>query len=209
MGFLQGHRLPLAAILAAGVAGYLAYDSLPPQVPVHWGIDGAVDNYAHKKWAVYLHPSAMALAYLFFLFVARTDRGRTQQLRNAGIFHRLRNGAVLLFGYAHVLSLGVGLGVVSPRANFLVGAASLTALLFGDYLRCRSSALPLRMVRHLGVAPCPGAVRLIGLWCGVAGGLGMMGTLTGRLQPVWPLLPCLVGLYLARRRFPLAGGPAV
>jgi len=205
MGVLQGHRLPLGAILAAGVVGYLAYDSLPPRVPVHWGMNGAVDNFAPRKWAVCFHPSAMALAYLFFLFVARTDRGRTHQLRRAGIFDRLRNGAVLLFGYAHLLSLGVGLGIVSPRANFLVGAASLTTILIGDYLRHRSCTLSPGWLRVLGIGACPGALQLLGIGCEVAGGVGLVGTLTGRLQPLWPTVTCLAGLLLTRRRFPAAG----
>jgi len=208
MNPLHRNLIPLAAPLLAFAASYLAYDHLPPRIPVHWGIDGRIDNYTSKGWQVYFYPTAMVLVHLFFRFVAFADKGRTRQLKEAGIFAPLWNGAVFLFGYAHLLSLGIGLGWVSPEANFLVGAASLTVLLVGGYIRRRRPewlALPLR---RLNIASSDAARSYIGRCILIAGACGMAGTLTGRLQLGWFLIPLIAGVWLARRHFPLDGGHA-
>ena len=206
MNPLHRNLIPLVAPLLAFAASYLAYDHLPTKIPAHWGIDGRIDNYTSKGWQVYFYPAAMVLVHLFFRFVAFADKGRTMQLREAGIFDPLWNGAIFLFGYAHLLSLGIGLGWVSPRANFLVGAASLTVLLVGGYIRRHRPEWLDSSLQRLNVASSDESRGYIGRCILTAGACGMAGTLTGRLQLGWLLIPLIAGVLLARRRFPLNGG---
>ncbi len=208
MPFFQRDRIPLVAILFATLAAFLAYGHLPHLIPIHWGIDGRIDSYAPKKWGAYRYPGFMAGIYLFFRLIPYIDRGRIRQLREIGIYDPLRNGAVLLFGYAHLLSLGIGIGWFSPEANFLIGGLALLLLFTADRFRRTHSSAFCRFLHRLGIAHSLPARRYLfrGLTC--AGACGLIGPFTGRLQAGWLLLPLLVSLFLTRRRFPADGGPA-
>ena len=208
MPFFQRDWIPLAAILFATLAAFLAYDHLPRLIPIHWGIDGRIDSYAPKKWGAYRYPGFMAVIYLFFRLIPYIDRGRIRQLREIGIYDPLRNGAVLLFGYAHLLSLGIGIGWFSPEANTLIGSLALLVLFSADRIRRTRSSAFCRFLNRLGIAPSPPARHYLfrGLTC--TGVCGLIGPFTGRIQTGWLLLPLLASLILTRRRFPADGGPA-
>ena len=56
---------PLAALA-------ILYGSLPDQVPLHWGLDGAVDRYGSKAELLLLGLIAPAMA-LLFMFLPKLD----------------------------------------------------------------------------------------------------------------------------------------
>ncbi len=208
MTLLQRDLIPLSAILLAFTGSYLAYDHLPPRIPVHWGIDGRIDNYFHKRLGVYLNPGMMALVYIFFRLIPYADRHRVKQLREIGIYNRFRNAAVLLFGYVHLLGLGIGLHWASPEANLLIGGASLLVLFVGDYMQTVQPSRLDRLLYRTGIAPSAAARHRICRSFTLAGLCGLIGTLTGRVQALWLLLPLLTGLFYTRLRFPADKGPA-
>jgi uncharacterized membrane protein len=49
----------LALVAAAFVASAVLYPRLPEQIPTHWNIDGEIDGYGHKQWALFLSPGIM------------------------------------------------------------------------------------------------------------------------------------------------------
>ena len=208
MSLLQRDLVPLAAILLALTGSYLAYDHLPAYIPVHWGIDGRIDGYSPKRFGVYLNPGVMAIVFIFFRLIPYADKNRVRQLREIGIYDPLRNGAVLLFGYAHLLVLGIGLRWTSPRANFLIGGISLLVLFAGDAIQTRKPARFDRLLRRLGIAPSDPARRRVHRSLSFSGICGLAGTFTGRAQILWLLLPLLFGLFHTRRRFPTQREPA-
>lgn len=208
MNLLQRDRFLLVLILLAFAASFAARGHLPYRIAAHWGIDGRVDAHLPARLAAYLYPAAMLLVYLFFLLIPYAEKGRTAQLREIGLYEPLRHGAIYLFAYAHVLVLGIGLGWVSTNANFLAGCLALLILLAGRYMpRVRPAAMD-RLLYRAGFAPSDRAWKFLGRVLVVAGICGILGTLTGRLQLVWLLLPLLLGGFLVFRRFPAAGGPA-
>ena len=210
MNPLRRDLLPLATILLAFAASYLAYDHLPQQVPIHWGAGGRIDTYAPKRWGIYRYPGFMVLIYLFFrLLLPYADRRRIGQMREIGIYEPFRHAAVLLFGYAHALSLCIGLGWASSGANYLVGSAGILFLFAVDYARRHRPPGLCRLLRRFGISPSPLALGHICRGLTLAGICGILGPLTGRAQVGWLLLPILLTLILARRRFPIEeGSPA-
>jgi hypothetical protein len=207
MRTLRGEYIPLVAILIAFASACIAYDHLPPRVPVHWGISGRVDKELPKHLGAYLYPAAMAFVYVFFRLIPFADRSRIRQLRQSGVYDPFRNGAVLLFGYGQVLVLGIGLGWISPQANFLNGAGSLLVLLAGAHIR-RIRPRPFdRLISRLGIAPSPASVRWMCHLLMAAGACGLIGTFTGTVQILWLAVPLLAGTILARHRFPVHREP--
>ena len=55
------------------VAGILLWDQLPEQVPSHWGIDGQVDGWSSKEFAVFFFPALMAGIHLLCIFASQLD----------------------------------------------------------------------------------------------------------------------------------------
>ena len=53
----------MAVVLVVAVCAVSAwlYPGLPERIPTHWGIDGKVDGYGDKGWAVFLVPSIALL----------------------------------------------------------------------------------------------------------------------------------------------------
>ncbi len=205
MRLLQREIVPISAILLALIIATLAYDHLPYRIPVHWGMDGRIDGELRKDLGAFLLPAAMALVYLFFRLIPCAEKNRVRQLREIGLYDRFRNGAVLLFGYAHLLSLGIGLGWLSAEANFLVGAASLLILLLADCVRSGEppgltrvfDAIALSSVRH----------RRLAAWLSIAGTCGIVGTFTGVAQIGWLVAPLVIGYLYIRWRRPTEGTP--
>ena len=194
--------LPHIVTLFAFSVSILAYDHLAPEIPIHWGIDGRIDYTASKGLGVYLNPGAMVLAYFFFWMITHIDRPRVRRLREVGIYDALRDCAVSLFGYAQLLALGIGLNWVSGDANFLIGAFSTSIIVAVLHLRRPPHKNVLRLLRHLGITPSNRAADQLYRILIVVGAAGVCGTLSGRAQIWWPLVPLVLGLFWTRRRFP-------
>lgn len=56
-------------VVAVWLASSWLYPSLPARIPTHWGIDGKVDGYGAKEWAVFLLPALIVGLMIFFRFL--------------------------------------------------------------------------------------------------------------------------------------------
>ena len=206
MSVLQ--RDPIAGILLALLASYLAYDHLPERIPVHWNAFGRIDAELNKRVGVFLHPGAMTLVYVFFRLIPFVDRNRVRQLKDIGLYDPFRNGAVLLFGYSHLLLLGIGLGWIDRGTNLFAGLLSLAAMLVGNHVKNIRPARFDRLLHWIGVSSAPPAPAYVCNVLILSGVIGQAGTATGTLQLAWFLVPLAFGYVLLRRRFPPDRTPA-
>ena len=99
----------------------------------------------------------MALVYFFFRLIPYVDRNRVRQLKEIGLYDPFRNGAVLLFGYSHLLLLGIGIGWIDRGANLFAGLLSLAAILIGYHLKSLRPARFDRLLKRVGVSSVPPA----------------------------------------------------
>ena len=53
--------------------GLFLWDQLPEQVPIHWGINGEVDNWGSKSFAVFGLTGLMAACHLLCVFASSAD----------------------------------------------------------------------------------------------------------------------------------------
>ena len=206
MSLLQ--RDPIAGILLALLASFLAYDHLPERIPVHWNAFGRIDAEMNKSAGVFLHPGAMTLVHIFFRLIPYVDRNRVRQLKDVGLYDPFRNGAVLLFGYSHFLLLGIGLGWVDRGANLFAGLLSLAAVLAGNHLKSARPARFDRLLRRIGVSSAPPAPACVCNVLMLCGAFGQAGVVTGTLQAAWFLVPLGAAYVFVRRRFPADRTPA-
>lgn len=55
------------------LVGLLLWDQLPEQIPSHWGIDGEVDSWSSKSFAVFFLPLMVAGIHLVCVFASSLD----------------------------------------------------------------------------------------------------------------------------------------
>lgn len=91
-----------------GSAG--VYERLPEQVPIHWNIEGEVDNTGPKQWAAFLMPGSMAVLVGFFRLMPWLSPRRFEVDSFRTTYLLVMVMVVALLGYIHLLGLAVALG---------------------------------------------------------------------------------------------------
>lgn len=118
---------PLAALA-------ILYGSLPDQVPLHWGLDGAVDRYGSKAELLLLGLIAPAMA-LLFMFLPKLDPRKKNYEKFQGYYDSFAIAVVafwgLLMGLTFIESFRPGTLSVGRFVTALMG---LLFLFLGNML---------------------------------------------------------------------------
>jgi uncharacterized membrane protein len=120
----------LVLIVAATVFGVAVMNQLPERVPIHWGINGQVDGYASRAFAVWLMPAILVGVWLALAFVSQLDPINKNYGSMSDTVRRFNNAIVLFLCMVHVALLVFALGwqVNMPRI-LLVGTGLLFTVL--------------------------------------------------------------------------------
>jgi uncharacterized membrane protein len=90
--------------LTFGVSVWL-YPTLPERIPVHWNIEGKVDGYGSKHWAVFLMPGFMALMLVFFYFLPALSPKHFEVDTFRSTYLYIMVLVTALFAYIHLVTL--------------------------------------------------------------------------------------------------------
>jgi len=182
MNNFKQHIIPLAAFIITSATALLTYEQLPYVIP----------------YVVFKYPIAIVVLYAFFRFITFTDRKRSTQLDEAGLLRPLRDGAFLFCTYSHLVDLGWDLKILSPTVNPHLSLVSLMVAIIGYYAQEQPRGLPGKLIDLLPAAllktrtaTCKGLT--------ISGLVGIIGTFTALLQPLWLLIPLLVVLIRSYR----------
>lgn len=96
----------LACAIAVGYSIWL-YPTLPQSIPTHWDINGRVDGWGDKNWALFAMPglTLLMIALLFLLPWMSPKNFRIDSFRST--FNEIMFVIVLMFVYCHfVISYG-------------------------------------------------------------------------------------------------------
>jgi uncharacterized membrane protein len=112
------------------IAAIVLYPTLPDFVPIHWDINGNVDNFGEKVWATFLMPGLMIAMLGLFLLLPKIDPKKFEVLNFRKTYGFL---AVLLTGlltYIHGFMLwGASNEVVATSKWLVVGILIFIAAL--------------------------------------------------------------------------------
>lgn len=92
------------------VASAVLYPRLPEQMPIHWNIEGQVDDYAGRFWGAFGLPFLNLALYLLILFLPVVDPKRANYARFTGFYRGFRIFMTLFLGGLHGMTLSVALG---------------------------------------------------------------------------------------------------
>jgi len=183
MNVFKQNLIPIIALIITGTTALLAYDHLFYVIP----------------YVVFKYPLAIIVVYIFFRFIAFSDRRRSAQLDEVGLLRPMRDGAFLFLAHVHLLDLGADLNILSSASSVHVGLLSWAVLLTGHYAVQQPQGLLGRLVDILpGITPTTRAVTCHGFI--IAGILGVIGTFTATLQPLWLCIPLLLVFIWTRKR---------
>lgn len=125
-------------ILLPILAGLILWDQLPEQIPMHWNMEGEIDDYCSKSFAVFAFPLLMLALHLFSFFVTLSDP------KNKNYSDKILH---MIFWLIPIISVGLSTVIYSVsmgnnvRVETIVTVSlGLIFLVIGNYLpKCKQS----------------------------------------------------------------------
>ena len=111
----------------------LLWNRLPDSIPVHWNMQGAVDNYASKPFAVFGIPALLMVLHLILVFVTSQDP------KNASVPAKILK---LLLWICPLLSLFVALLTYSNAFGVSIDVGMVATIFVGLLLISIGTILP-------------------------------------------------------------------
>lgn len=102
---------PIFVIAISIVVGIYLYPYLPDTLASHWGIDGQVNGYMPKFWALFIIPIISSGLYLLFLFLPKTSSYKPHFTQFDQYYYLLINIVFGFLFYIYLLTLFWHLGV--------------------------------------------------------------------------------------------------
>ena len=139
---LKNNKLKLvissATILIPVIIGLILWNKLPTQMPVHWDINGNVDGYTSKAFAVFILPCILLILHLLCMIVTSTDKKNKEQNEKVFslIFWIVPMISVLCCSMMYAFALGKIVNV-STFVSILLG---VIFIIVGNYMpKCKQN----------------------------------------------------------------------
>lgn len=121
-------------ILVMFLSGIALYPRLPDQIPIHWNIEGEVDDYASRFWGVFMLPFTNLLVLLTFTFMPLLDPRKENYPKFSRSYRAIKAITVVFFAVLHFLVLAFALGYELDISRIVVVGAALLFIVMGNYL---------------------------------------------------------------------------
>ena len=121
-------------ILVMFLSGIALYSRLPDQIPIHWKIEGEVDDYASRFWGVFMLPFTNLLVLLTFTFMPLLDPRKENYPKFSRSYRAIKAITVVFFAVLHFLVLAFALGYELDISRIVVVGAALLFIVMGNYL---------------------------------------------------------------------------
>jgi uncharacterized membrane protein len=123
----------LLIILATFIFGLYVYPLLPAQIPTHWNMQGEIDGWSSKAFAVFFFPLFNLGLYPLMLILPKIDPRRENYLEFSPTYKIIRLLLHLFLAFIYLISLLAALDYPLPISFFVRIAVSLLFLLIGNY----------------------------------------------------------------------------
>lgn len=173
-------------ILLPILAGVILWGKLPDKLPIHWNIDGAVDSWCGKAFAVFGMPLIMTALHLLAVLVTLSDPKKQNHSEKiiALIFWIVPALSVLLSVIMYASAIGNQVevfGIVSV-------ALGLMFAVIGNYMpKCKQNyTVGIKIPWTLNSEENWNRTHRLAGWMWVVGGVAMM--LAGFFSLIWVIL---------------------
>lgn len=90
-------RLALVIVMVIAIAAF--YNDLPDPLPIHWNLEGEIDEWGQKRLHAWLMPLIALVITLFFPILPKIDPRKRNYENFSGVWERLQTAIVLFFAY--------------------------------------------------------------------------------------------------------------
>ena len=132
--FTKKEILPIILIIFAFGFGFLIYPKLPNQIPSHWNIEGEIDNWSVKNFAVFFFPALTLVVYLLMTFISLIDPFRKNYLKFSRPYFWFRFLFVAFLISLYLYTLGAAFGAELKINYFIIPALAVFFILLGLFM---------------------------------------------------------------------------
>ncbi len=131
---MKKHLLPISLMMISVIAWLIFYPSLPDQVPIHWGTNGA-DGYQSKGTAFLTLHALMIGIYLLLIVIPKIDPKKKNYQYFSKAYSITNLSLIILFFLINMMILLISLGYEIPMENLAGPLVGLLFLIMGNYMQ--------------------------------------------------------------------------
>jgi uncharacterized membrane protein len=125
----------LIILMTVSVIGIvLVLPTLPDQIPIHWNVDGEVDNYGSKSSLIYLSLLPFAL-YLLLTVIPMIDPRKANYEKHDKAYRVTRIGIIMMMMIISWITVLYTLEIISAVDKWIVFLVGVLFLVIGNYMR--------------------------------------------------------------------------
>jgi len=132
--FTKKEILPIILIIFAFAFGLFIYPLLPEQIPSHWNIEGEIDSWSGKGFAVLFFPSFTLIVYLLMTFIPLIDPLRKNYLKFSRAYFWFRFLFVAFMISLYLYTLGAAFGNQIKINYFIIPALAVLFIFLGLFM---------------------------------------------------------------------------
>ncbi|MGI6764305.1 MAG: SdpI family protein [Anaerovoracaceae bacterium] len=121
----------ICILLANMIAAFIIYPKMPEMVPIHWNIQGEIDNYASKTFGTFFLPILNIAMYFLFLLLPKLDPKRANYERFTKSYKLIRYTIHIYMSLMFVVTVYAGMGHSIDIGFWITIGISLLIIILG------------------------------------------------------------------------------
>lgn len=135
MNFNFKREWPLLLILIVTfITAILVYPHMPEQVPIHWNVQGEVDNYGSRLFGTFSLPLLNILMYILFIILPKLDPKRANYSKFDSSYLTIRYSTHLFFALMFGVTAAVSLGYPIQIDKWIPAGVAVLFIVLGNIM---------------------------------------------------------------------------
>lgn len=126
---------PLLVILAIpAIAAFLIYPYMPEQVPIHWNVQGQVDNYGSRLFGTFFLPILNIVMYAMFVLLPKFDPKRANYHKFESSYLTIRYSLHLFFLMMFGVTVAAAMGYPVRIDRWVPAGVAILFIVMGNIM---------------------------------------------------------------------------
>lgn len=127
--------IPVTLIVVSVIISIVSYPYLPEQVPIHWNMQGEVDNYSSKLFNAILLPGMIIFLYSLLSVLPKIDPKKENVKKFGSSYYIIMLATMLLFIVIQIITILVALGYDIDMPVIISILVGILLVITGNYLQ--------------------------------------------------------------------------
>jgi uncharacterized membrane protein len=126
--------LELFLFIGMIAASLILWTQLPEQMPMHWNIEGQIDNYMPKIWGAFMVPGIAILLMALFKFIPFIDPKKEKYKLFEKSWGVIQFGIYGFMAYMHFVTLYLSINQSADIVKLILPGIGVLFILLGNYM---------------------------------------------------------------------------